>query len=295
MIRPQAASPKLSSMEPMVAHGSRMSWAGILRPGNEFAPASKSQLAVMTTESGPPLQRYFGKWDAVFRRFTVNLTSSKIRVVALQPGQRGEGGIMCVLHWVDRRDMVRSDKRSVCHGDGWPTELWEAFTSQLANLPDGSIAEKLQRFLDSDMLDENEAVVLWRKRVKGGVTVPPEERTSIDERWLPVPALLVSTDQPSRCIVSWSPGADFNRSMSDALASRVARLRRPDLTNQAKYYLECTLSRLHGVRFGPDDRVEDSRYENAKEVLEIRESLEKLERQRIADPKLGLLDRFGSE
>ena len=282
-------------MEPMVAHGSRMSWAGILRPGNEFAFASKSQLAVMTTESGPPLQRYFGKWDAAFRRFTVNLTSSKIRVVALQPGQRSEKGVMCVLHWVDRRDMVRSDRGSVCYGDGWPTELWEAFTSQLADLPDGSIAEELQRFLDSNLLDENEAVALWRKRVKGGVTVPPEERASIDERWLPVPALLVSAEQPSRCIVSWSPGADFNRSISDALASRVASPRRSDLTNQAKYYVECTLSRLHGVRFGPDDCVEDLRYEDTKEVLEIRESFEKLERQRIADPKLGLLDRFGSK
>ena len=282
-------------MEPMVAHGSRMSWAGILRPGNEFAPAFRSQLAVMTAESGPPLKRYFGKWDATFCRFTMNLTSSKIRVAALQPGQRSEGGVMCVLHWVDRRDMVRSDRGSVCYGDGWPTGLWEAFTSQLANLPDGTIAEKLQGFLGSDLLDENESVRLWRARVRGGATVPAEARTFIDAHWLPVPAALVSDDGPSRCIVSWSPGADFYRSMSDALASRGAEQRTPDPANQAKYYLECTLSKLHGVRFGPDDHVEDPRYEDTREVREISESLERLERHRIADPRFGSLDRFSSK
>ena len=72
-------------------------------------------------------------------------------------------------------------------------------------------------------------------------------------------------------------------------------LKRPDPANQAKYYLECTLSKLHGVRFGPDDHVEDPRYEDTTEVRGIGESLERLERQRIADPKFGSLDRFGSK
>ncbi|MDH2900800.1 MAG: hypothetical protein PXY39_07485 [archaeon] len=40
-----------TKLEPIIAHGSRMSWAGILRPGNEFAPAKKSQLAVITGDS----------------------------------------------------------------------------------------------------------------------------------------------------------------------------------------------------------------------------------------------------
>jgi len=74
-----------SSLEPMVAHGSRMSWAGILRPGNEFAPAVRSQLAIMTSESGPPLKRYFGKWNAAFSRFSTNLTSAKIIVKFCSP------------------------------------------------------------------------------------------------------------------------------------------------------------------------------------------------------------------
>jgi hypothetical protein len=70
------------SLEPMIAHGSRMSGAGILRPGDEFTPAGKSQLAVMTEESGPPLKRYFGKWNITYRRFTTNLTSANSEVEA---------------------------------------------------------------------------------------------------------------------------------------------------------------------------------------------------------------------
>src|SRR5579863_3661429 len=97
-----------------------MSWAGILRPGDEFPSAARSQLAVLTAESGPPLRRHFGRWSGTYRRFTTNLTSAKIVVKALQSGQRPSSGILCVLHWVDRRNMVCSDKGGVCYGDGWP-------------------------------------------------------------------------------------------------------------------------------------------------------------------------------
>jgi hypothetical protein len=38
----------------------------------------------------------------------------------------------------------------------------------LEELPEGTIAEKLRRFLDSDLKEENEIVSLWRKRLKTG-------------------------------------------------------------------------------------------------------------------------------
>jgi hypothetical protein len=77
--------------------------------------------------------------------------------------------------------------------------------------------------------------------------------------------------------------------MSEAIASSEAT-QRPDLVNQAKYYLECTLAKLHGVKFGKDDYIEDEAYERTTEVLEVGKSFRKLERERIA--KFGPLDRF---
>jgi hypothetical protein len=284
----------LPLLEPMIAHGSRMSWAGILRPGNEFAPALRSQLAVMTEESGQLLERYFGKWNASFKRFTTNLTSARIRVEALEPGQRREGGIMCVLHWVDPKDMVRSDKGSVCYGDGWPVELWDSFTAHLGGLPGYSVGEKLKCFLDSDLEEATESVKLWRARVRAGAIVPPEERTAIDEYWLPVPARLTSDAGPANCIVSWSPGATFYRSISEALGSREASKKQPDLANQAKYYLECTLAKMHGVRFESGDFLEDVAYERTEEYQRFAGAFEELERQRISNPRLGALDRFAA-
>jgi len=179
--------------------------------------------------------------------------------------------------------MIRSDEGSVCYGDGWPTHLWNAFISKLEALADGSVAEKLHSFLNSELLNSDEIVTLWRERVRAGEIVHPQKRLSIDTYWLPVPATFIS----------WSPGASFHRTMTEALASKEATLRKPDLAKQAKYYLECTLLRLHGVTFGPDDYIEDRAYAVTRNVREIQESFEKLERQRIADPKLGLLDRFG--
>jgi hypothetical protein len=45
------------------------------------------------------------------------------------------------------------------------------------------------------------------------------------------------------------------------------------------------------VRFGPDDYIEDKAYARSPEVVELRGSFERLERRRIADAELGLLDR----
>jgi hypothetical protein len=279
-----------AALEPIVAHGSRMSWAGIFRPGDEFPRSRKSQLAVLTAESGPPLTRYFGKWSGTYRRFTTNLSSAKLVVKALEPGRRPGDGIRCVLHWVDRRDMVRSDNGGVCVGDGWPVELWKAFVSELDNLPDGTVAEKLRSFSESNFQEGNAMVAEWRRRLRAGRVIPPERgRPVFGESWLPIPARLDAENGTTGCIVSWAPSARVYRSMSEAIASSEA-VHKPDLVNQARYYLECNLAKLHGVKFGKDDYVEDEVYERTAEVLKVGKSLMKLERERIA--KLGPLSRF---
>ncbi len=186
----------------MIAHGSRMSWTGILRPGDEFARARKSKLAVLKTKSGPPLRRYFGKWASAYRRFTTNLTSPKIVVKTLELGEHPSDGITCVLHWVDRRDMLRSDKGGVCFGDGWPVKLWEAFISQLDRLPNGTVGEMLRSFSESTLLDSNEPVSEWRSRLREGRMLLEEEKSVLGESWLPAPAMLVSEIGTSECIVS---------------------------------------------------------------------------------------------
>ena len=115
--------------------------------------------------------------------------------------------------------------------------------------------------------------------------------------WLPVPAKLTSDEEESgACILSWSPGGTFYRSLSEALGSPEAARKKPDLANQARYYVECMLGRLHGVSFAnQNDLLEDRVYAKRPEVREIRTSLTRLERERIADPALGLLDRFGGQ
>ena len=281
------------ALEPIVAHGSRMTWAGILRPGDEFPPARRSQLAVLTAESGPPLRRYFGRWSAEHRRFTTNLTSAKIIVRSLRPGQTPEGGIQCILHWVNRKDMVRSDKGGVCHRDGWPVKLWDAFVSELDNLPDGTVAERLRGFLESRLRERTGLVAEWRARVKDGGVIPAGEREGhaiIGESLLPTPARLVTDEGETECIVSWAARGRFYRSLSEALASPGAARQEPDLASQAKYYLECTLARLHGVRFGRDDFMLDEGYERTHDFLHVENSFKKLEQERIA--ALGKLDRF---
>ena len=277
-------------LEPMIAHGSRMSLAGILRPGNEFPRAKKSNLVVLKSDEGPALERYFGKWDSTFKRFTTNLTSTKIRIIG---SDRQANGIQCILHWVERKDMIRSDRGSVCQGDGWPVELWNAFLSELDNLPSGTIGEKLSCFLDSDLKEENSLVSKWRSRVREGRIAESPEESIIDKSWVPVPASLVIGNAKTKCIFSWSPGARFYPSISEALSSKEAIEKKPNLENQAKYYVECTLAALHGVRFGSNDHVEDMKYTFTDEVQRVQKDMVKLEQERIADRNLGFLDRFG--
>ncbi len=281
-----------AALEPIVAHGSRMTWAGILRRGDEFPPAKRSELAVITASSGPPLRRYFGRWSGDYRRFTTNLTSAKIAVRVLQPGERPGDGLLCVVHWVSRGDMLRTDEGGVCHGDGWPVEFWSAFVSQLDSLPPKTVAEKLRSFADSRLQGRNKSVAEWRARLEEGRVIPPGEWPSvIGESLIPTPVELTAGDDRRYCIVSWAPSGQIYRSLSEALASPEAIQKGPDLANQAKYYLECTLARLHGVRFGPNDWIEDPAYERTREVLKLATSFRRSETQRIA--KLGSLDRFG--
>jgi len=269
-----------------------MSWAGILRPSDEFAPAAKSQLAVISADS---VTRYFGKWSNKYSRFATNLTSAKIRVKTVALGEVPTDGIQCIIHWVDREDVIRSDKGSVCYGDGWPKKLWNLFTSEMQTLPQGTVAEKLRNFLDSDLQEENELVSLWRKRLKTGSLVGSDQQRDLDEYWLPVPATLVLNDETeTHCIFSWSPGAHFYKSLSEALSSSEVIERKPNYHNLAKYYLECVLAKLHGVRFDPEyDFIEDEVYSNRAEVKELVDSFTLLEKERISDRRFGQLDRFG--
>jgi hypothetical protein len=273
-----------SPLEAIVAHGSRMSWAGLLRLGDEFAPARKSELAILTSESGEPLRRYFGKWSEPYRRFTTNLSSSKIIVKTPAPGESPPHGIQCVLHWVDRKDMMRSGPGSVCQGDGWPLEVWNSFMENAVKLPGFGTAEKLRTFLHSDIGRENEMVARWRSRVLNGEVLSASEsdHSPVDESLLPVPAQLISENGRNDCIISWAPVGNFYRSVSEALASIEAASRRPDLINQAKYYLECTLSRLHGINFDSlGDFLLDEGYCKTKEVLDLEGSMKDLEQQQI--------------
>jgi hypothetical protein len=286
-------SPTKLTGEPIVAHGARMSWAGILRPGNSFPTALSSRLGTLTTESGPPLRRFFGSWSARYRRFTSNLSSAKILVQTAENGQRLERGIQCVVHWVDSRAMRSLGPGSVCAGDGWPFALWKAFTSEIDNLPPGSLAERLFSFRDSRLQEGNPAVAEWRATLREGRLRPSAEPLARRDGWIPVPATLLTEAGSTACIVSWdSNGKEFH-SLSGAIKSPGAQRDPPDLVSQARYYLECTLASLHGVRFGPYDAIEDNGFAHSREVLKLEDSLKRLEQERIANPKFGLLDRFG--
>lgn len=280
-------------LEPIVAHGSRMSWAGMLRPGDEFPRANMSRLAVLRAESGPPLTRYFGSWSTRYRRFTTNLSSARIEVRTVEPGERPGPGIVVIVHWIDANDLRRSDVGGVRAADGWSPELWNAFTSEIDHLPLGTISEKLRSFLDSRRQERDPIVAGWREMVREGATRPSFPATSTVAGWVPVPARLTADTVTTDCIVSWDPQAPAFDSLSDALESPWAVRHPPDRMNQARYFLECELAQLHGVRFGSCDSVDDRRFARSPECSALREAFARLERARISDPERGLLDRFG--
>jgi hypothetical protein len=272
-------------------------------------------LAVLTAAAGgAALKRYFGAWSTTYQRFTSNLTSPGIGATVMPPpaGRRpttpGERGIECLVHWVDRGDVLRTDAKGVCHGDGWPLALWEAFVSHVDDLPQGSVARRLWGFAAASPTAQEEeredpVVSEWRALLRGAPPPLPPERSRLGVGWVPVPAALLTwsdakTAIGSYCILSWSPrpaGAPLFRSLSEALSSSEALHRKPDLRSQARYYLECDLAKLHGVRFGPDDLIEDEVFARAPEVQSLRERLTAAEQERIADPGFGPLDRFGRD
>ena len=281
------------NLEPMVAHGSRMSWAGLLRPGDAFCPARRSRLATLTSESGPALKRFFGAWSVRYHRFTTNLSSPRVVVRPVEPGQQPGEGLQCILHWVKREDMVRTDPGGVCQGDGWPAELWKTFTSSLDSLPGRSVSEKLRSFLESDLRADIPIVAEWRDLLQPLSGRRKTADAYLGWGWIPVPETLELPSGTSACILSWSPSPFRFDSLRLALESADARLGRPDLPNQARYYLECMLAKLHGVTFGADDAIEDKWFEHDSSVVGLANPFAELENQRIADPGLGRLDRFG--
>jgi len=279
--------------EPIVAFGARMSWAGILRPGDAFPPAIFSRLGTLAAESGPPLRRFFGSWSERYHRFTLNLSSSRVQVRTAEPGRLPDGGIQCIVHWVDPRAMRSLGPGSVCAGDGWSAELWKAFTSEIDNLPPGSVAEKLRAFRDSRLQERDPVVAEWRQTVREGTVHAAAEPLTQQGGWVPVPATLLTEAGSAACIVSWDPKGQEFPSLSDAIKSPRAQHRPPDLESQARYYLECTLARLHGVRFGDYDAIEDQVFAHSPDVMRLEDSMKRLERESIANPRRGLLGLFG--
>lgn len=270
-----------------------MSWAGILRPGDEFCRVVRSRRAVLDTDRGPNLRRFYGTWSTRYHRFTTNLSSAQVVVRPVEPGQRAGDGIQCILHWVALEDIVRTGGGSVCQADGWPVDLWRAFTSQLHRLRGGSVGEKLLAYLHSDSDGDVPIVAEWRRLLSVQSPVWGSGSTVIGRGWIPVPAKLELPSQTSACIFSWSPSSFRFDSLKDALESEYARRASVDITNQAKYYLECILAKLHQVAFGANDALEDKAFERIPAFLELVNSFTDREVRRIASSALGPLDRFG--
>jgi len=276
------------ALEPIVAHGARMSWAGILRPGDEFPLATRSRLGVMTTEIGPALARCFGAWSQRYLRFTANLTSPRVRVRVLEPGQASGDGVQCVVHWVDRRHLLGTGPGTVCAGDGWPEELWRAFMAKFDDLPPGTVAERLRHFAtDAGRAGEPGIVAEWRRRLGSGE--PPRVDNSVagGGGWMPVPADLVTPAGTSQCILSWAPNAASYTSLTEAMSNAGRRL---DLASQASYYVECVLAKLHGIQFGPHDRIEDESFARRSEGQDSIRRVQPCEEQHVASAKFGRFD-----
>lgn len=278
-------------LEPVLAHGARMSWAGLLRPGDEFAASRRSRLATVRAERGPPLQRYYGGWSERYRRFTSNLSSPRLHLEVHEPGAAPRDGILAVVHWVDRATLVGNGPGSVAAGDGWPAALWDAFLSVRDGLGGESVGEGLRRFATSERLAELPIVAEWRRRIQDGGTTEPPSPSSIGTAWVPVPVAIDSEFGPRVAIASWSPSPLRFGSVGEALASRFAEARGADVESQARYYLECRLAALHGVRFSADDRLIDRAFEAGPAVRRLHAAMTTGEERRIGDPAYGRLDR----
>lgn len=157
----------------------------------------------------------------------------------------------------------------------------------------GNLASKLRNFAANRLEGKSEIVSEWRASLRRGTIAASVPQSVIDQSWIPAPAKLVTESSTTECIFSWSPTAPIFPSLSEALSSPEARRRSPDLQSQARYYLECAAAKLHGVRFGPNDLVEDEMYSLTPEVVALREEFSALEQRYIANPKFGPLNDFG--
>lgn len=238
MARRMSTKPVNSDLESVVAHGARMSWAGILRRGDEFCRPARSQLAVLDSADGPPLRRYYGAGSSRHRRFTSNLSSPNVRVRVGEPGTSRKGGIRCILHWVNRKDMLRIGPGGAGQGDGWPVELWRSFTSELDRLAGASVGEKLSSFVASGLKEDVPIVAEWRALLQRRVESDATRATHVGQGWIPVPARFETSARTSVRTLSWSPSRMRFGSLREDLESADARRLEPDLINQARYFLE---------------------------------------------------------
>lgn len=246
-----------------------------------------SRRAVMIAESRATLVRYFGRWSEQYQRFTTNLSTSRFSVRVLGADEASLPGIECVVHWVDRDAMFSTGEQSVCRSDGWSIELWQRLMAILQQGGDRAIALGLQALATSPTPGEGAIVAMWRAAIAGESGYWPDDY--LPSALLPVPRPLVLGDVVTACVVSCSPNARVFPSLSDAIGRQTTEGRRLDRENQARYYLECTLSRLHGVRFGPDDYIIDEQFEATPEVQRLTPAYTARERSLIADPSLGNL------
>lgn len=279
--------------EPIVAHGARMSWAGLLRPGDEFSPPVRSRVVALESTDPSSLQRSYGGWSTRYHRFTSNLSTPRLRVRVTTDRGAGGHGLQGILHWVRRADVERTGPGSVCHGDGWPEELWNRFLSNLDQLPGTSLAEKLEAFAHSTVQRDVPIVAEWRERLRDRDVSTPASGRLLGEGWIPVPAHLEGADGTAVCIVSWSASPFKFASLREALAAAPSLGKVLDPINQVRYYLECMLARLHGVAFGPSDQLADPWFESSPTVQRLEPEYYKSERARIADPRFGRLDARG--
>lgn len=283
-----------AELVPVLAHGARMSWAGLMRTGDEFPPGPRSRRATVTTSDGAPLQRFYGGWSDRYRRFTSNLSSPRLRVRVEDPDAAPAAGIQAVVHWVPRAALTGTGPGSVAAADGWPRALWAAFEAQAGGERGRPLGEQLQAFLHATSSEEVPVVRAWRRLLRAGSAAGADAVAEIGGAWVPVPAPLEGGEVPELGVVSWSPSPWRFASLGDALGSDAARDRPVDLALQARYYLECRLAALHGVRFSADDRLIDRAFEAGPAVRALRGEMTALERRRIGDARFGRLDRRGA-
>lgn len=279
-------------LEAIVAHGARMSWAGLLRPRDAFALPARSRRVLLTAEDGGAVERYYGAWSARYRRFTSNLSTPKVRVRVLSGPRTPSPGVEALVHWVDRREFLRGGGRGVPAADGWPPDLWEAFLADHDRRPGASLAEKLHHFARLPEDGEPAIVRRWRRLLRGSAAGTVRSGSVAGLGWVPVPVRILDGRSRGFGFLSWSPSPLRCRSLSEALARRGG----PgpvDLDAQTRYYLEVALGRLHGVEFSGRDALLDPAFERSRPYRRLAPRPLRRERERIEDPALGRLDRRG--